>query len=219
MPNILVADDDLQLCELLKSVLEEENYTISLAHDGEQALDILGQKSIDLLLLDVMMPKLNGIQTAKQVCKRFATPILMLTAMADESAKIEGFAAGADHYLAKPFSVPELLVRIKAILRRVAMERQRTGTAISDTNLQQAIQALPLTNTEFELIDYLMQHQGRTVSKKDLQIKILRRDYCQFDRNLDMHISNIRRKLTQAGLPKKTIVTVRGKGYAFTQKR
>ena len=148
MPTILVADDDFRLCQLLETVLTEENYDVYLANDGEQALNILSERSVDLLLLDVMMPKLNGLQTARQVCRRFSTPILMLTALADEASKIEGFEAGADQYLAKPFSVPELLVRIKSMLRRVSLERERRNTT-NQNGLEKQIRALPLTRTEF----------------------------------------------------------------------
>ena len=214
VPTILVADDDLRLCQLLETVLTEENYDVYLANNGEQAINILSKNPVDLLLLDVMMPKLNGLQTARQVCRRFSTPILMLTAMADEASKIEGFEAGADQYLAKPFSVPELLARIKSMLRRVALERERHGCT-NENSLEEHIRSLPFTKTELELFEHLIQHQGSAVSKKELQIKILKREYCEFDRNLDMHISNIRRKLIQAGLPRNMILTRRGIGYSF----
>lgn len=215
MPSILIADDDLRICDLLKSVLNEESYTVFIAHDGQRALEILGETSVDLLLLDIMMPKLNGFHTARQVCKRFSTPILMLTAMDDEASKIESFEAGADQYLPKPFSVPELLIRIKSMLRRVSLERSRNLYVASSEQLVQSILSLPFTNTEKELINYLMRHSGKPISKKDLQINVLRRNFCEFDRNLDMHISNIRKKLMQSGFPKNMILTVRNKGYAF----
>ncbi len=218
MPAVLIADDDVQLRELLKSVLCEDNYQVHLASNGEQALHILANTPIDILLLDVMMPIMDGLQTAKQVRRRFLTPIIMLTALSDESAKIDSFEAGADQYLAKPFSVPELLVRIKSMLRRVALETDRRRAKIDSHSLQQSIRTIPLTNTESDELNYLMRQEGVPASKKDLQIKVLRRDFCEFDRNLDMHISNIRRKLTQAGLSKKTIVTMRGQGYVFNQK-
>lgn len=215
MPSILIVDDDLKLCELLKSVLQEESYQIYIAHNGEQAIKILSKNSIDLLLLDVMMPILDGLQTARQVCRRFSTPILMLSAMADETSKIDGFKAGADQYLAKPFSVPELLIRIKSILRRVALERVREKNTISSNSIEQSFKALPFTNTESELVNYLKLRQGNAISKKELQTNILQKEFCEFDRNLDMHISNIRRKLIQAGLSKSIIFTVRGVGYSF----
>lgn len=214
MPTILVADDDVRLCQLLETVLSEENYDVFLANNGEQAINILSKHPVDLLLLDVMMPTLNGLQTARQVSRRFSTPILMLTAMADETSKIEGFEAGADQYLTKPFSVPELLVRIKSMLRRVALESERHGD-YDNKRAEQAIRLLPLTKTEQELFGYLIQHQGQAVSKKELQINVLKRVFCEFDRNLDMHISNIRRKLIQAGQPRNMILTRRGIGYSF----
>ncbi|MCG7496012.1 response regulator transcription factor [Vibrio sp. Of7-15] len=217
MPSILVADDDQRLCELLKSVLLEEGYDVSVANDGEQAIDILAESAVDLLLLDVMMPKLNGLQTARRVCQRFSTPILMLTALADEASKIEGFEAGADQYLAKPFSVPELLVRIKAMLRRVALEQERSNTHLPVNSLAEQMRRLPFTQTEFDLIEYLMERERTAVSKADLQKKVLKRELSPFDRNLDMHISNIRRKLVQAGLSRNIIRTARGVGYIFEQ--
>ena len=173
MPAVLIADDDAQLRELLKSVLCEENYQVHLASDGEQALNILATTPIDVLLLDVMMPIMDGLQTAKQVRRRFLTPIIMLTALSDESAKIEGFEAGADQYLAKPFSVAELLVRIKSMLRRVALETDRRRAKIDCHSLQQSIRTIPLTNTESELLNYLMGQEGVPASKKDLQMKVL----------------------------------------------
>jgi len=214
VPTILVADDDVRLCHLLETVLTEENYDVFLANNGEQAINILSKHPVDLLLLDVMMPTLNGLKTARQVSRRFSTPILMLTAMADETSKIEGFEAGADQYLTKPFSVPELLVRIKSMLRRVALESERHGD-YDNKRAEQAIRLLPLTKTEQELFGYLIQHQGQAVSKKELQINVLKRVFCEFDRNLDMHISNIRRKLIQAGQPRNMILTRRGIGYSF----
>ncbi len=219
MPAILIVDDDPKLCELLESVLHEESYQIYIAHNGEQALKVLSEKSIDLLLLDIMMPVLDGLQTARKVCQQYSTPILMLTAMADEASKIEGFEAGADQYLAKPFSVPELLMRIKSILRRVALERVREKNTITSCHIEQSIQSLALTNTESELVNYLKLHQGHAISKQELQIKVLGKQFCEFDRNLDMHISNVRRKFKHAGLSKNIIFTVRGVGYTFDIQR
>lgn len=219
MPSVLVADDDLRICELLETVLKQESYHVYIANDGERALEILSSVSIDIVLLDVMMPKLNGIQTARQVCKRFSTPILMLTALDDESSKIESFAAGADQYLPKPFSVPELLIRLKSMLRRVSLERTRYKHTTPENEYEQAISSLPFTNTESELVNYLMLRKEKPVSKAELQINVLHRDYCEFDRNLDMHISNIRRKLTQASFSKNAILTVRNVGYAFVSNK
>ncbi|KWU02578.1 MULTISPECIES: response regulator transcription factor [Vibrio] len=217
MSRVLVVDDDIQLCELLGEVLENEGYHVDTVHCGESALEFIQSHPVDLVLLDVMLPNLSGIQVARRICQRFATPILMLTALNDDASMLDGYQAGADQYIAKPFNVPELLTRIKVILRRVGFERQRQSLASSDRGLCEQFSRLPLTGTEKDLLDYLIKHDGIVVSKSDLQIHVLKKELCPFDRNLDMHISNIRRKLVQAGLSKQHIKTVRGKGYSYLE--
>ncbi|MGF1754076.1 response regulator transcription factor [Vibrio makurazakiensis] len=215
MSRVLVVDDDIQLCELLSEVLEEEGYHVDAVHCGESALEFIQSHPVDLVLLDVMLPNLNGLQVARRICQRFATPILMLTALSDEDSMLDGYQAGADQYIAKPFKVPELLTRIKVILRRVGLERQRQSIANTNQGLNEQLSRLPLTGTESDLLDYLIKNHGIVVSKADLQVQVLKKELCPFDRNLDMHISNIRRKLVQAGLSKQHIKTVRGKGYSY----
>jgi DNA-binding response OmpR family regulator len=217
MSRVLVVDDDIQLCELLGEVLENEGYHVDTVHCGESALEFIQSHPVDLVLLDVMLPNLSGIQVARRICQRFATPILMLTALNDDASMLDGYQAGADQYIAKPFNVPELLTRIKVILRRVGFERQRQSLASSNQGLCEQLSRLPLTGTEKELLDYLVKNDGIVVSKSDLQIHVLKKELCPFDRNLDMHISNIRRKLVQAGLSKQHIKTVRGKGYSYLE--
>ena len=217
MSRVLVVDDDIQLCELLGEVLENEGYHVDTVHCGESALEFIQSHPVDLVLLDVMLPNLSGIQVARRICQRFATPILMLTALNDDASMLDGYQAGADQYIAKPFNVPELLTRIKVILRRVGFERQRQSLASSNHGLCEQLSRLPLTGTEKDLLDYLVKNDGIVVSKSDLQIHVLKKKLCPFDRNLDMHISNIRRKLVQAGLSKQHIKTVRGKGYSYLE--
>ena len=217
MSRVLVVDDDIQLCELLGEVLENEGYHVDTVHCGESALEFIQSHPVDLVLLDVMLPNLSGIQVARRICQRFATPILMLTALNDDASMLDGYQAGADQYIAKPFNVPELLTRIKVILRRVGFERQRQSFASSNHSLCEQLSRLPLTGTEKDLLDYLIKNDGIVVSKSDLQIHVLKKELCPFDRNLDMHISNIRRKLVQAGLSKQHIKTVRGKGYSYLE--
>ncbi|NOH35110.1 response regulator transcription factor [Vibrio chagasii] len=217
MSRVLVVDDDIQLCELLGEVLENEGYHVDTVHCGEAALEFIQSNPVDLVLLDVMLPNLSGIQVARRICQRFATPILMLTALNDDASMLDGYQAGADQYIAKPFNVPELLTRIKVILRRVGFERRRQSLASSNHGLCEQISRLPLTGTEKDLLDYLIKNDGIVVSKSDLQIHVLKKELCPFDRNLDMHISNIRRKLVQAGLSKQHIKTVRGKGYSYLE--
>ncbi|MEZ8725436.1 response regulator transcription factor [Vibrio cyclitrophicus] len=217
MSRVLVVDDDIQLCELLGEVLENEGYHVDTVHCGESALEFIQSHPVDLVLLDVMLPNLSGIQVARRICQRFATPILMLTALNDDASMLDGYQAGADQYIAKPFNVPELLTRIKVILRRVGFERQRQSLVSSNQGLGEQLARLPLTGTEKDLLDYLVKNDGIVVSKSDLQIHVLKKELCPFDRNLDMHISNIRRKLVQAGLSKQHIKTVRGKGYSYLE--
>ncbi len=132
MSCVLVVDDDVQLCELLAEVLEGEGYHVNTVHCGESGLEFIQSNPVDLVLLDVMLPNLSGIQVARRICQRFATPILMLTALNDDASILDGYQAGADQYIAKPFNVPELLARIKVILRRVGFERQRQSLESSN---------------------------------------------------------------------------------------
>lgn len=216
MSRILVVDDDIELCHLLLDVLEAEGYLVECVHCGESALKYLEKKTVDLVLLDVMLPKLNGMQVARKICQRFATPILMLTALNDEESIVDGYQSGADQYIAKPFKVPELLTRIKAIFRRVGLEKQRQANCrVSQDNNTFDSSHLPLTGTEADLLGYLIKNEGVVVSKAELQIQVLKKELSPFDRNLDMHISNLRRKFVEAGLSKQHIKTVRGKGYSF----
>ncbi|MFM2613674.1 response regulator transcription factor [Vibrio campbellii] len=217
MSRVLIVDDDVPLCELLETVLQEEGYTVSSVHCGESALQYMEKTPVDLVLLDVMLPNLNGMQVARRICQRFATPILMLTALNDESSMLDGYQAGADQYIGKPFNVAELLMRIKAILRRVGLERQRQAMCNTVQSISGQLNSLPLTGTEAELLCYLVKNQGVVISKAELQTQVLKKELSPFDRNLDMHISNIRRKLVEAGLSKQHIKTFRGKGYSYLE--
>lgn len=217
MSRVLIVDDDVPLCELLEAVLQEEGYIVSSVHCGESALQYMEKMPVDLVLLDVMLPNLNGMQVARRICQRFATPILMLTALNDENSMLDGYQAGADQYIGKPFNVAELLMRIKAILRRVGLERQRQTMCSTVQTISDQLNSLPLTSTEAELLSYLVKNQGVVISKAELQTEVLKKELSPFDRNLDMHISNIRRKLVEAGLSKQHIKTFRGKGYSYLE--
>ncbi|MGF1734608.1 response regulator transcription factor [Photobacterium satsumensis] len=217
MSKILVVDDDIVLCELLQEVLEEEGYDVRCEHCGKTGLAYLQEQPVDLVLLDVMLPNIDGMQMARRICQRFATPIIMLTALGDDSSLLDGLQAGADHYMAKPFKVPELLARIKSTMRRVGLEKQRGTNCTGDIGITEQLRRIPLTGTESELLEYLVKHNGMIVSKAELQKAVLKKELSPFDRNLDMHISNIRRKIVQSGLPKQHIKTVRGKGYSFLE--
>ncbi|HCE1827839.1 TPA: response regulator transcription factor [Vibrio parahaemolyticus] len=217
MSRVLIVDDDVPLCELLEVVLQDEGYTVSSVHCGESALQYMEKTPVDLVLLDVMLPNLNGMQVARRICQRFATPILMLTALNDEDSMLDGYQAGADQYIGKPFNVAELLMRIKVILRRVGLERQRQTICNTAQSISDQLTSLPLTSTEAELLSHLVKNQGVVISKAELQTEVLKKELSPFDRNLDMHISNIRRKLVEAGLSKQHIKTFRGKGYSYLE--
>ncbi|EGQ7794422.1 response regulator transcription factor [Vibrio parahaemolyticus] len=217
MSRVLIVDDDVPLCELLEVVLQDEGYTVSSVHCGESALQYMEKTPVDLVLLDVMLPNLNGMQVARRICQRFATPILMLTALNDENSMLDGYQAGADQYIGKPFNVAELLMRIKAILRRVGLERQRQTICNTAQSISDQLTSLPLTSTEADLLSHLVKNQGVVISKAELQTEVLKKELSPFDRNLDMHISNIRRKLVEAGLSKQHIKTFRGKGYSYVE--
>ncbi|HCE1373541.1 TPA: response regulator transcription factor [Vibrio parahaemolyticus] len=217
MSRVLIVDDDVPLCELLEVVLQDEGYTVSSVHCGESALQYMEKTPVDLVLLDVMLPNLNGMQVARRIYQRFATPILMLTALNDENSMLDGYQAGADQYIGKPFNVAELLMRIKAILRRVGLERQRQTICNTAQSISDQLTSLPLTSTEAELLSHLVKNQGVVISKAELQTEVLKKELSPFDRNLDMHISNIRRKLVEAGLSKQHIKTFRGKGYSYLE--
>jgi len=219
MPSILLADSNLQLCDYLENFLSGESYHVYIANDGEKVMEILSEVSIDILLLDVMIPKINGLKIAQRVCKRFSTPILMFSSRSDEASVIEFFKAGADQYLPKPFKDTELLMRIQSLLRRVSLERTRYKYSTPSDDFEENISRLPFTNTEADIVNYLMKNKGKAISKKELQVSVLRRDFYEFDRNLDMHISNIRRKMTLSGYSKSVISTVRSEGYRFEIKQ
>ncbi|NYV52716.1 envelope stress response regulator transcription factor CpxR [Yersinia pestis] len=226
MHKILLVDDDRELTSLLKELLEMEGFNVVVAYDGEQALSQL-DSSIDLLLLDIMMPRKNGIETLKELRQHHQTPVIMLTARGSELDRVLGLELGADDYLAKPFNDRELVARIRAILRRSNWSEQQQNAEQGAPTLevdclqlnpgrQEASfegQPLELTGTEFTLLYLLAQHLGQVVSREHLSQEVLGKRLTPFDRAIDMHISNLRRKLPDRkdGLP--WLKTLRGRGY------
>ncbi|CAQ86396.1 MULTISPECIES: envelope stress response regulator transcription factor CpxR [Photorhabdus] len=225
MHKILLVDDDRELTSLLKELLEMEGLNVVIAHDGEQALKLLDE-SIDLLLLDIMMPRKNGIATLKELRLHHQTPVIMLTARGSDLDRVLGLELGADDYLAKPFNDRELVARIRAILRRSNWsEQQQTDNSpatLQVDNLQLnpgrqeasfANQILDLTGTEFTLLYLLAQHLGQVVSREHLSQEVLGKRLTPFDRAIDMHISNLRRKLPEREDGQPWFKTLRGRGY------
>ncbi|WP_395755438.1 envelope stress response regulator transcription factor CpxR [Edwardsiella ictaluri] len=226
MNKILLVDDDRELTSLLQELLDLEGFEVIVAHDGEQALAIL-DASIDLLLLDVMMPKKNGIDTLKELRQHHQTPVIMLTARGSELDRVLGLELGADDYLPKPFNDRELVARIRAILRRSNWNEQQqnsdSGAPILQVDRLQLNpgrqeasfdgQPLELTGTEFTLLYLLAQHLGQVVSREHLSQEVLGKRLTPFDRAIDMHISNLRRKLPERQDGQPWFKTLRGRGY------
>jgi len=227
MARLLLADDDKELCELLTEYLSSEGFEVSSVHDGEKAVSEVLTGNYDLLVLDIMMPIMNGIDALRELRLKKATPVLMLTARGDDVDRIVGLEMGADDYLPKPCNPRELVARIRAILRRVkAAETGVTPSpgvlAIDDVELRPSSRQVvcngndvELTSTEFGVLALLMQHAGEVVSKKQLTEAVLERKLTQYDRSMDMHVSHVRRKLGKTATGEERIKTVRNAGYLY----
>lgn len=231
MAKLLVVDDDLELLELLAELLRIEGFEVETANNGKVCLEKLDE-SYQLVLLDIMMPVLNGIETLKRIRQNLSIPVMMLTARGDEIDRVLGLELGADDYLAKPFNDRELVARIKAILRRTeshtlrnednAKNERPTQLQFEDLVLypkrQQAIykeRDLELTGTEFALLQSLMSNPGQALSREHLSLTVLGKSLTPFDRSIDMHVSNLRRKLPKRKNDLPWFKTLRGKGYFF----
>ncbi|MDZ7868117.1 MAG: response regulator transcription factor [Rheinheimera sp.] len=227
-PNILLIDDDAELSQLVTDYLTLDGFSLDHAADGIKGLQKAQTGAYQLILLDVMLPGLDGLSLLRQLRQTSYCPVLMLTARGDDIDRILGLELGADDYLAKPFNPRELSARVRAILRRVelAQQPQQHQTPVLELNQvtlnRQNRQvhclgiAIVLTATEFQLLEYLMHHAGRVVSKEELSKEVMGRVLQQYDRSLDMHVSNIRKKLAQ-GSDHEKIQTLRGSGYLFLE--
>jgi len=225
MNHILLIDDDLGLSELLAQLLELEGFELTLAHDGQAGLELALEQQFDLILLDVMLPKLNGFEVLKALRVSKQTPVLMLTARGDEIDRVVGLEIGADDYLPKPFNDRELVARIKAIIRRSNILPEEKATTVYeygdiqlDPGRQEAYcqaQLLILTGTEFGLLFEMLQNGGELISKEMLSEKVLGKKLMPFDRSLDMHLSNLRKKLPERADSRPRVKTIRGKGYIW----
>ena len=199
MNKILLVDDDRELTSLLKELLDMEGFNVLVAHDGEQALALLDD-SVDLLLLDVMMPKKNGIDTLKELRQTHQTPVIMLTARGSELDRVLGLELGADDYLVKPFDVVELVARVEAVLRRYnKTERLLTaGDVTVDVEARRVTRAgrnVELTNKEFGLLVLFIQNKNVALFRETLYEKVWEGEYSGDSRTLDLHVQRLRRKL------------------------
>lgn len=223
MSKLLLVDDDVELTELLSSLLTLEGFDVQTANNGLEALQKLDE-SHELVLLDVMMPKLNGVETLKEIRKVSNVPVMMLTARGEDIDRVLGLELGADDYLPKPFNDRELIARIKAILRRSASPSNNTANVeiLSfdgiTLNFSHGIatyneENLNLTDYEFKILCLLLKSKGNMVSREELSLEVMEKPLTPFDRSLDMHISNLRRKLPERKSKLPWFKTLRGKGY------
>ncbi len=227
--KILLIDDDQELSQLVIDYLTLDGFVLELAADGVTGLAKAQTGQYQLILLDVMLPGMDGLSLLRQLRQSSYCPVLMLTARGDDIDRIVGLELGADDYLAKPFNPRELSARVKAILRRVELiqhsqsEQQQNLLELNHVQLNRQNrqvhcrgQLLTLTATEFQLLDYLMRHAGQVITKENLSKAVLGRTLQQYDRSLDVHISNIRKKLACCD-PQEKIQTLRGSGYLFLE--
>ncbi len=227
MNKVLIIDDDVELCDLVSEYLTVEGFEISAVHDGETGLERALSGEYDLAILDVMLPKINGFDVLRNLREKSGLPVLMLTARGDDMERIVGLEIGADDYLPKPFNPRELVARLRAILRRAANEEgdpvpvekisvDDLELSASSRSVKRDGEELPVTSVEFDLLSALLREAGRVVKKEDLSEGVLERRLSPYDRSLDMHVSNLRKKLGPRADGSERIKTVRSVGYIYT---
>lgn len=221
MKKILIVDDEFEMRQLLRLYLQQENYLLDEAEDGREAYDKILKNDYDLMVLDVMMPLLDGWQTLQQVRKISDIPIMMLTAKGSIQDKVQGLSTGADDYLVKPFEEAELMARVQALLRRTQHHERNDevlkykGIILNLTSRDAIYQGevLDLTQTEFDLLQTFIVHRGKVLSREQLVELIWGIEFMGEERTVDSHIKNLREKLQEAKIEKSLIKTVWGIGY------
>lgn len=227
MNRILLVDDDKKFCTMLAQFLEEEGFSCMAVHDGITALDKATYADFDALILDIMMPKMNGFEVLRRLRKIKPVPILMLTARGGENDSIIGLEIGADDYLAKPCNPKVLAARLRAVLRRTEnsphpskpLDTVTVGDVVIHPGSREVMvdnRLVELTNMEFKILDLLVRSAGQVVSKEDLSLKGLNRKLMPYDRSIDFHMSSLRRKLGPSAGDLQRILTIRGEGYLFS---
>jgi two-component system response regulator CpxR len=224
---VLIVDDDRELCQMLTEYLDAEHFEVKSVHDGGDALTELQSNDFEILILDVMLPSISGFDLLRKLGASYATPILMLTARGDDVDRIVGLELGADDYLSKPFNPRELVARIRAVLRRANNRTARSGapdelvvgpivlnTGTHQVHVSQKLVAL--TGAEMRVLELLMRSAGQVISRESMTEQALGRKLVAYDRSIDTHISNLRRKLELEAGRNPEIKNVRGAGYTLT---
>lgn len=224
--KLLLIDDDVELASMLKEFLQQEGFEVIVGHDGIAAEQYVLAGHFDLMVLDVMMPVQDGVQTLKNIRAHSNIPVIMLTAKGDNDDKITGLELGADDYVAKPCTPRELVARIRAILKRVTTSQHDLlrEIIIGDLTINTAQRlalfqkhVLDLTSTEFSLLEALASHAGTVVSKEDLSLHALGRPLSKFDRSIDVHVSSLRQKMMHVSGDTSIIQTIYRKGYQLVK--
>ncbi|WP_077866254.1 response regulator transcription factor [Clostridium saccharobutylicum] len=224
--KILVVDDEQNILDVVKAYLEKEDFEVITAMDGEMALNIFNEENINLIILDLMLPKITGEEVCKRIRVSSSVPIIMLTAKADEDERIEGISIGADDYLTKPFSVRELVVRVRALLRRTYRDFIPMADILTFNNgdlevnikkmtVKKQSRIVSLTTNEFKIFKILLTSPEQVFSREKLVEKAFGVNYEGFDRTVDTYIKNIRQKIENNHKEPLYIVTVYGMGYKF----
>ena len=227
MHSLLLADDDTELCDMLGQYLEAEGFAVTAVHDGEAALAEARSGRYELAVLDIMMPRMSGLDVLRELRRDSQLPVLILTARGDDVDSIVGLELGADDYLPKPASPRVLVARIRAILRRAAASAPAETAApahiaLGDLEIHTGARSVELagrpvvmTSTEYSLLEYLARGAGRVIGKEELSQQVLGRKLEAYDRGIDMHVSNLRKKLGPLPGGEERIKTVRGVGYQY----
>lgn len=224
--RILIIEDDHTLNHQISALLNDGGYQTVQRFDGRQGLVSALNSAFDLILLDVLLPGLDGFNVLTKLRQKRQTPVMMLTACGAEQERITGYSNGADDYLSKPFNTTELMLRIEAILRRTrhatVLQSQQAVIRTPEFELNRKLssvsgdgQTLVLTPIEFKLLWSLVSRSGEVLSKPFLYQSVMNKDFSRYDRSLDMHLSRVRRKLTKAGIDASHIATVHGEGYCY----
>lgn len=225
MERILIIDDDVDLCELVQQYLKGEGFQVDTVHDGTQGLQRAQEGDFALVVLDVMLPGMGGLDVLRSLRQKSRVPVLILTARGEDVDRIVGLEIGADDYLAKPFNPRELLARIRAILRRADGGRPHElgRLAVGDVEMDLGAhtvrrngELIELTAVEFSLLERLLRAAGNVVTRETLAQEVLGRKFVAWDRSLDVHVSKIRKKLGERVAGRERIKTVRGVGYIYT---
>ena len=223
MDDILLIDDDVELCSMLIEYMGRYGFRVSAVHRGDTGLKTALEKPFSLVLLDVMLPGLDGFEVLRRIRAASQVSVLLLTARGDDVDRIVGLEIGADDYLSKPFNPRELLARVRAILRRSAgseVKQEQVLLRVDGLELNRAARTatqngkkIELTDVEFGLLEALMRSSGKVVTREEISENVLGRKFHPFDRSLDMHVSRLRRKLGSRGPDGEQVKTIRGVGY------